>query len=174
MSSRIAIVRSTGSFSDNISKLKKALAEADAVVIGAGAGLSTSAGFVYSGERFERYFPDFGKKYGFSDMYSGGFHVLELPPEELWAYWSRYIWVNRYMDTPKPLYQKLLGIVKDKDYFVLTTNVDHCFQKAASTRTGCSTPRATTACGSAASLATTRPTTTKRPCGRWWSRRALL
>ena len=130
MSSRMRIVRSTGSFSDNIAKLKKALAEADAVVIGAGAGLSTSAGFTYSGERFERYFSDFGKKYGFSDMYSGGFHVLELPPEELWAYWSRYIWVNRYMDTPKPLYQKLLGIVKDKDYFVLTTNVDHCFQKA--------------------------------------------
>ena len=124
------IVRSTGSFPDNIEKLKKALAEADAVVIGAGAGLSTSAGFVYSGERFERWFSDFGKKYGFSEMYTGGFRVMELPPEEMWAYWSRYIWVNRYMDAPKPLYQKFLGIVKDKDYFVLTTNVDHCFQKA--------------------------------------------
>ena len=99
------------------------------MIIGAGAGLSTSAGFVYSGERFERYFKDFEEKYGFRDMYSGGFYPYDTA-EEHWAYWSRYIWINRYMDAPKPVYQKLLQMVRDKDYFVLTTNVDHCFQKA--------------------------------------------
>ena len=98
-------------------------------MIGAGAGLSTSAGFVYSGERFEKYFADFGRKYGFRDMYSGGFYPYSSR-EEFWAYWSRYIWVNRYMTAPKPVYDKLLEAVKDKEYFVITTNVDHCFQKA--------------------------------------------
>ena len=111
-------------------KLKAALSEADAVVIGAGAGLSTSAGFIYSGERFEKYFSDFSEKYGFTDMYTGGFHVLGMEPEIMWAYWSRYIYINRYLDAPKPVYDELFSLVKDKDYFVLTTNVDHCFQKA--------------------------------------------
>lgn len=129
MSSRIEITNYTGTYSDNINKLKQALVDADAVVVGAGAGLSTSAGFVYSGERFKRYFSDFGRKYGFSDMYSGGFYPYQSK-EEFWAYWSRYIWVNRYMDAPKPVYTQLLDLVRDKDYFVLTTNVDHCFQKA--------------------------------------------
>lgn len=129
MSSKIAITKSTGSFSDNIERLKRALHEADAVVIGAGAGLSTSAGFTYSGERFERYFSEFGQKYGFADMYTGGFYPYKTP-EEMWAYWSRFIFVNRYMDAPKPVYEELYRLVKDKDYFVLTTNVDHCFQKA--------------------------------------------
>lgn len=129
MFSRIAITKSTGTYSDNIAKLKQALAEADAVVIGAGAGLSTSAGFVYDGERFEKYFSDFGKKYGFKEMYSGGFYPY-ASQEEFWAYWSRYIWVNRYMDAPKQVYGELYQLVKSKDYFVITTNVDHCFQKA--------------------------------------------
>lgn len=129
MSGRISMTQSTGSYSDNIQRLKKAIAEADAIVIGAGAGLSTSAGFTYSGERFEKYFSDFGEKYGFNDMYSGGFYQYETP-EEMWAYWSRYIYINRYMDAPKPVYENLLELVKDKDYFVITTNVDHCFQKA--------------------------------------------
>lgn len=110
--------------------LKEEIAGADAVVIGAGAGLSTSAGFIYTGERFEKYFSDFSAKYHFRDMYSGGFHVMQLSPEELWAYWSRYIYINRYMDPPRPVYERLLSLVKDKDYFVITTNVDHCFQKA--------------------------------------------
>ena len=129
MSGRISMTQSTGSYSDNIQRLKKAIDEADAIVIGAGAGLSTSAGFTYSGERFEKYFSDFGEKYGFNDMYSGGFYQYETP-EEIWAYWSRYIYINRYMDAPKPVYENLLELVKDKDYFVITTNVDHCFQKA--------------------------------------------
>ncbi len=110
-------------------KLQEALQQAEAVIIGAGAGLSTSAGFTYDGERFQRYFSDFEAKYGFHDMYSGGFYPFETL-EEHWAYWSRFIFLNRYSDPPKPVYQKLLQLVKDKDYFVLTTNVDHCFQKA--------------------------------------------
>jgi NAD-dependent SIR2 family protein deacetylase len=112
-----------------IEKLKNAIENADAIVIGAGAGLSTSAGFVYTGSRFMEYFSDFAEKYGFQDMYSGGFYPYSTP-EEHWAYWSRYIYVNRYMDAPKPLYNELLELVKGKDYFVITTNVDHCFQKA--------------------------------------------
>ncbi len=129
MFGRISIMRSTEDYSDKIKRLKSALDEADAVIIGAGAGMSTSAGFTYSGERFDRYFSDFSEKYGFKDMYSGGFYPYPTP-EEMWAYWSRYIYINRYMDAPKPVYEALLELVKDKDYFVITTNVDHCFQKA--------------------------------------------
>lgn len=116
-------------YSAQIERLRSALDAADAVVIGAGAGLSTSAGFTYSGERFERYFSDFAEKYGIQDMYSGGFYPFPTP-EEFWAYWSRYIFINRYQDAPKPVYDELLKLVLDKDYFVITTNVDHCFQKA--------------------------------------------
>ena len=129
MFSRIQTTKSTENFSDNMVKLKEKFHTADAVVIGAGAGLSTAAGFTYSGERFEKYFSDFRKKYGIEDMYSGGFYPYQTP-EEHWAYWSRYIFVNRYQDTPKPVYENLLKLVADKDYFVITTNVDHCFQKA--------------------------------------------
>lgn len=129
MFSKMSIMKSTKTYSQQIERLKAALETADAVVIGAGAGLSTSAGFAYTGSRFEQYFSDFAKKYGFQDMYSGGFYPYSTP-EEYWAYWSRYITVNRYADPPKPVYQNLLKLVKDKDYFVLTTNVDHCFQKA--------------------------------------------
>ena len=114
---------------DGIEKLHEALQEADAVVIGAGAGLSTSAGFTYSGERFEKYFRDFEEKYGYHDMYSLGFYPYDSM-EEFWGYWCRYIWINRYMPIPSRVYQDLLDLVKDKDYFVLTTNVDHCFQKS--------------------------------------------
>lgn len=112
-----------------IEQLKKALDTAECVIIGAGAGLSTSAGYTYSGERFHEHFADFEEKYGFHDMYSGGFFPYGTL-EEYWAYWSRYIYINRYMDAPKPVYNELLELIKHKDYFVLTTNVDHCFQKA--------------------------------------------
>ena len=129
MFSRIQTTKSTENISDNIEKIKEKIRTADAVVIGAGAGLSTSAGFVYTGERFEKYFSDFAAKYGIKDMYSGGFYPFATQ-EEHWAYWSRYIYFNRYMDAPKPVYDDLLKLVQDKDYFVITTNVDHCFQKA--------------------------------------------
>ncbi len=129
MFSKISITKSTESCSDNIKRLKEALETADAVVIGAGAGLSAAAGFTYTGERFYQYFSDFAAKYGFRDMYSGGFYPYATL-EEYWAYWSRYIYINRYMDAPKPVYNELLELVKGKDSFVITTNVDHCFQKA--------------------------------------------
>lgn len=98
-------------------------------MIGAGAGMSVSAGYSYYGERFERYFSDFIRKYHFKDMYTAGFYPFE-GPEEYWAYWSRYIYINRYMDAARPVYEMLYRLVANKDYFVLTTNVDHCFQKA--------------------------------------------
>ena len=110
-------------------KLHKALLEADAIIVGAGAGLSTSAGFTYSGERFERHFADFIRQYGFTDMYSAGFYPFPSE-EEHWAYWSRHIYYNRYVPAPKPVYDNLLKLLKGKDYFVITTNVDHQFQKA--------------------------------------------
>lgn len=129
MFSRIWTKPSMNSFSEQIKKLQTVLQDCDAVVIGAGAGLSTSAGFTYNGERFEQNFSDFAEKYGFSDMYSGGFYPYPTQ-EEYWAYWSRYIFLNRYQDAPKPVYGDLLKLVAGKDYFVITTNVDHCFQKA--------------------------------------------
>ena len=112
-----------------IEKLRKALHKADAVVVGAGAGLSTAAGFTYSGERFQQHFADFINKYGFTDMYSAGFYPFPTE-EEKWAYWSRHIYYNRYVPAPKPVYDNLLKLLKEKDYFVITTNVDHQFQKA--------------------------------------------
>lgn len=118
-----------GSSTDQLQRLKQAVEEADALVIGAGAGLSASAGLTYSGERFERYFKDFADKYSIRDMYSGGFYPFETL-EEYWAWWSRHIWYNRYVDPPKPVYRDLLALAEGKDYFVLTTNVDHQFQRA--------------------------------------------
>lgn len=112
-----------------IDRLKAALESADAVLIGAGAGLSASAGLTYSGERFFKYFADFHAKYGISDMYSGGFYPFKTSVE-YWAWWSRHIYYNRYVQPPKPVYEELYNLIKDKNYFVLTTNVDHCFQKA--------------------------------------------
>ncbi len=129
MCSKIMTMKSTGSYWDKIEKVKEAIKNADAILIGAGAGLSTSAGFTYSGKRFEDNFPDFIEKYGFRDMYSAGFYPYRTL-EEYWAYWSRYIDINRYHNPPKTVYHDLYHLVQDRDYFVLTTNVDHCFQKA--------------------------------------------
>ena len=135
MYSKTATTKSISSYWDNtqvrrsVEKVKKKIENADAVVIGAGAGLSTSAGFTYSGKRFEDNFADFIEKYGFKDMYTAGFYPYKTL-EEHWAYWSRYIFINRYQSAPKSVYSDLYNLVQDKDYFVLTTNVDHCFQKA--------------------------------------------
>ena len=129
MFSRILTKKSTENYSQKIERLRAELNQADAVVIGAGSGLSAAAGFTYNGDRFLKYFGDFAKKYGIRDMYSGGFYPYPSP-EEYWAWWSRHIYYNRYVDPPVPVYEKLLELVKDQDYFVLTTNVDHCFQKA--------------------------------------------
>ena len=116
-------------YSDKIKEIKGLIDSADAVFIGAGAGLSTAAGLTYSGERFDKYFSDFRDKYGITDIYSGGFYPFDTQ-EEFWAWWSRHIYVNRYMPIPNDTYENLFELVKDKDYFVLTTNVDHCFQRA--------------------------------------------
>ena len=129
MFSRIQTIKSTESFSDNIKRLQDALRSADAVVIGAGAGLSAAAGFDYGGERFHKYFADFEEKYGIRDMYSGGFYPY-VSPEEYWAWWSRQILINRYDCPVGEVYKNLLSLIEGKDYFVLTTNVDHQFQRA--------------------------------------------
>lgn len=121
--------QSTRSFSAQIVRLRAALDEADVVIVGAGAGLSTAAGLTYSDERFERLFGDFAARYGFSDMYAGGFYPYDSL-EEYWAFWSRYVMCNRYEPAPKPVYDQLLALVRERDYFVITTNVDHCFQRA--------------------------------------------
>ncbi len=129
MFSRRPISTFTGNYSEQIEKLNQEIETADAIVIGVGAGMSASAGMAYDGERFEKYFADFHKKYGIQDMYSGGFYPYHTL-EEYWAWWSRQILVNRYEAGVGKPYQDLLELVKDKDYFVLTTNVDHQFQLA--------------------------------------------
>ena len=126
---RTSTRKSTAVSSNPIEQLREALESADAVIIGAGAGLSASAGMTYSGERFRQTFGDFQAKYGIRDMYSGGFYPFQSL-EEYWAWWSRQILINRYEKAPKPVYDQLLELVQDKDYFVLTTNVDHQFQLA--------------------------------------------
>ncbi len=120
---------STMNFSEQIEKLAELIHQARVVMIGAGAGLSAAAGFEYSGARFQKFFSDFAQKYPIQDMYSGGFYSFPTA-EEYWAYWSRYIFINRYMPAPKPVYNDLFELMKQKDYFVLTTNVDHQFQHA--------------------------------------------
>lgn len=126
---KMPTMSSTDNYSDKLSRLKDEIANADAIIIGAGAGLSASAGFDYSGERFKKYFADFHEKYGITDMYSGGFYPFETL-NEYWAWWSRHILVNRYNAPVGKPYSDLLKAVVDKDYFVLTTNVDHRFQLA--------------------------------------------
>ena len=123
------ISRGTGTRQGNLDRLKNEIEAADAIVIGVGAGLSTAAGFTYSGERFEKYFFDFAEKFGIRDMYSGGFYPFP-DAETRWAWWARHIYFNRYVEAPKPVYRDLYELVKDKDYFVITTNVDHQFQTA--------------------------------------------
>jgi NAD-dependent SIR2 family protein deacetylase len=119
----------TGSREENLRRLKDEIESADAIVIGAGAGLSTAAGYTYSGARFDHWFFDFKERLGLTDMYSGGFYPF--PDDETrWAFWARNIYVNRYLAPPKPVYDDLLALVRDQNYFVITTNVDHCFQRA--------------------------------------------
>jgi len=111
----------------NFSEVVGKIRSAKNILVGAGAGFSAAAGYTYSGERFKKYFSDFEAKYGFHDMYSGGFYPYDTA-EEFWAFWSRHIMCNRYDQPPSEVHQKLLKIICDKDYFVLTTNVDHLFQ----------------------------------------------
>lgn len=120
---------SSGRIVHETERLKMELDAADSVVIGAGSGLSTAAGYAYSGPRFDAYFSDFRDRYGITDMYSGGFYPFEKP-EIFWAWWSRQIWLNRFMPIPNDVYDRLYTLIREKDYFVITTNVDHCFQRS--------------------------------------------
>ena len=166
MFSKILTTKSIKNYSKQIKELKNEIETADAIVIGAGAGMSTSAGMYYNGERFERYFSDFHKKYGIRDIYSGGFYPYETL-EEYWAWWSRHIFVNRYdVDIGKP-YTDLLKLVKDKDYFVLTTNVDHQFSWPVLIKSGCFIRREITACGNAPNHAIKKPMTMRKSSGKW-------
>lgn len=122
-------MKSTQTYLNKIEELKELIKEADYILIGAGSGLSTASGYIYSGERFKKYFHDYELKYKFHDMYTGGFYEYKTL-EEYWAYWSRYVYINRYTSPEKQTYNDLYDLVKDKDYFVITTNVDHCFQRA--------------------------------------------
>ena len=133
----LAAVRTTGremtegrgSREERLARLRRELNTADAVVVGAGAGLSTAAGMTYGGERFAYWFRDFAERFGVRDMYSGGFYPY--PDEETrWAWWARNIWCNRYVDPPKPTYRNLRALLQGRDCFVITTNVDHQFQRA--------------------------------------------
>lgn len=167
MFSKMWIKPSTSDCSGQINQLKQALQRADAVVIGAGAGLSTSAGFTYTGSRFSQYFSDFENTYGFHDMYSGGFYSF-ASLEEYWAYWSRYIFINRYQPAPQSTYQNLLHLVQDKDYFVLTTNVDHQFQQAGFDKNVYSTRRAIMDCFNAVYRVIRKPMTINASSFKWF------
>ncbi|WP_281680258.1 SIR2 family NAD-dependent protein deacylase [Synergistes jonesii] len=116
-------------YTEAIRLLKREIETSDALLVGAGAGMSAAAGMAYDGERFEKNFADFHKKYGITDMYSGGFYRYETP-EEYWAWWSRHILLNRYEAGVGKTSSDLFELLRDKDYFVLTTNVDHQFQLA--------------------------------------------
>ena len=162
MFSRRLTKQSTAGSSAQIERLKQALDRADAVVIGAGAGLSASAGLTYCGARFELYFKDFADKYGIRDMYSGGFYPF-ASPEEYWAWWSRHIMVNRYESAPKPVYDDLLNVVENKDYFVQITS----FNLQALIKSGCFTPKEIMDFGSVRSPAIKAPMTMKKLCAAW-------
>ncbi len=126
---RSIVSAGAGAAEESVSRIQDEIESADAIIIGAGAGLSTAAGLTYSGERFEKYFGDFAARFGISDIYSGGFYPF--PDDETrWAWWARHIYFNRYIDPPKPVYKDLLELVQDKNYFIITTNVDHQFRRA--------------------------------------------
>lgn len=122
------ISSSTKNYYQALKFVNDELQEADYIIVGAGAGLSTSAGFTYSGKRFTDNFADFIERYNFKDLYSAGFYPFKTL-EEYWAFWSRNILINRYQKIPKSVYSDLLNFLKDRNYFIITTNVDHCFQR---------------------------------------------
>ncbi|WP_404900444.1 Sir2 silent information regulator family NAD-dependent deacetylase [Priestia filamentosa] len=112
-----------------IEKAKKEIEDTEFILIGGGAGLSAAAGITYGGKRFTDNFSAFIKKYGLTDMYSSGFYPYKTQ-EERWAYWAKHIYVNRFEPGPTILYKDLYQLVKDRTYFVITTNVDSQFEKS--------------------------------------------
>jgi NAD-dependent SIR2 family protein deacetylase len=125
----VVTIVSMQTYREDIAQVLDAVESADAIVVGIGAGMSTAAGFAYAGERFERLFSDFASAYGFTDMYTAGFYPFSSL-EEHWAFWSRNIWHNRYESAPRDTYGKLARLLAGRDYFAITTNVDHQLQKA--------------------------------------------
>ncbi|BEU88928.1 hypothetical protein TAMA11512_23920 [Selenomonas sp. TAMA-11512] len=123
------IYKTTGDYASEIKRLYAAYKRADAILVGAGSGLSTSAGLDFAGERLQKYFGDFVEKYGMKDMYTGCFSPFDSR-EERWSYWSRWAWINRYEDIPKDTLKHLLSLLDGRDYFVLTTNIDHTFLRS--------------------------------------------
>lgn len=113
-------------YSSRILQAKQAIKQADYIIIGAGSGLSTAAGLLYSGEKFEKDFREFIEKYHFDNLYSASFYEFKTQ-EEKWAFFAKMIKLNRYNEKPLKLYQELYEIVKNKEYFVLSTNVDGQF-----------------------------------------------
>ena len=120
---------STKNYYERIAALKQQIAEVDCIIIGAGSGLSSAAGIDYAGADFRREFKDWIARYGITELYSSSFYPFKTE-EERWACWAKHIWFARYQPEAKPLYKQLLELVKDKDYFVITTNVDGQFAKA--------------------------------------------
>ena len=159
-------------YEEQVRNLKEKIQNAEAIVLGAGSGLSTAAGFTYSGERFQKYFFDFTQKYPIQDMYSGGFFPFESP-EEFWAWWSRNIYFNRYIDIHSDVYGNLKKIVEGKDYFVLTTNVDHQFQKAGFERKDSFIHRGILVFSKAPALQWQKLTTIRKLWRKCWKPRAL-
>lgn len=116
-------------FLDKVGKLRRLIADADYVLIGAGAGLSAAAGLDYAGEDFRREFREWINRYGITDLYSSSFYPFKTE-EERWACWAKHIWFARFRPEALPLYRQLFDVVKGKNYFVITTNVDGQFEKA--------------------------------------------
>ena len=158
MFSKTKTMQSIKSSSDKIELLYEKVEIADAILIGAGAGLSAAAGHLYSGERFENNFGDFKKKYGIHDMYSGGFYPYDSL-EEYWAWWSRHIMLNRYTEQKSELHKRLLGLVQGiKITLCLLPMLTTCFKAMALTRKDCSIPKAITGCFNVQRLVTPTPT----------------
>ena len=116
-------------YNKKILEVKNLINEADYILIGAGSGLSTAAGLEYFGESFEKNFKEFIEKYNFPDLYSASFYDFNTQ-EEKWAFFTKMIYLNRFNKEPLKLYQEIYYLIKEKDYFVITTNVDGQFEKA--------------------------------------------
>lgn len=114
---------------ETLKNIRNLIDKAEYILIGAGSGLSTSAGIEYSGERFENNFKEFIEKYHFTDMYSAGFYDFDTE-EEKWAYWSKHMYLNNIGMDATDLYKNIFELVKNKNYFVITTNVDEQFYKS--------------------------------------------
>lgn len=165
---------SEDNYESRLQKLRNTLDHADYVVIGAGAGLSDAAGIAYSGKRFTDNFMDFSTRYGLTDMYSSAFYPFKTE-EERWAYWARHILMNRYDMPATELYRLLFNVIKDKNYFVITTNVDGQFEKSGDSNANGFLPyRVITLTCNVPMDAMTSFITMKTLSGRWHDRQKIV